>query len=118
MTEPGIIHPELAASIKGHLSLDPIVVTRAGTTVDAEGDPVSGVGTPVLGADYGTLVDVSAQEALLAAERGTRVDKALLTELGIGIYEGDRVTVYGVTYEVVSVDDMRLQRRHLLRKVG
>jgi hypothetical protein len=115
VTEPGIIHPDLAASVREHLRLDPMTVTRTGTSIDAEGDPT--VGTPVVVLEgYGTLVDVSAQEELLAAERGTRVDKALLTELGLDIFEGDRVAVRGATYEVVSVDDKRIERRALVRK--
>lgn len=99
------------------LQFDPITVSRSGeTTVDSEGDPVGGRTLHLQG--RGTLASVSASEQLVAAQRNTTVDKALLLELGMDVIEGDWVTVKGSTYEVVDADDRRLDRRLLMRKVG
>lgn len=115
MTEPGIVHPQLADSVSDFLRIDTITVTRSNTTVDAEGVPVPG-GTVVL-EKYGTFAAVSAQEQLVAQERGTTIDKALNVELGVDLHEGDLVSdANGVAYEVITAEDRRLERRLLLRK--
>lgn len=98
------------------LRFDAISVQRSTeSTVDSEGDPVGGRSTVLEG--RGTLASVKATEQLVAAQRNTTVDKALLVELGMDVVEGDWVTANGSTYEVVSAEDRRLQRRLLMRKV-
>lgn len=113
--EPVILHPRLRGSIRHMLRMDQITVTRSTTTIDAEGDPIGG--NTVIVADRGTLVSVSAQEQLTAQERGSRVDKALLVELGVNVMEGDRVYAKGVLYEAVSAENRRLHRRVLVRNL-
>jgi hypothetical protein len=85
-----------------------------GSGVDAEGNPNA---TPALNlTGRGTLVSVSATEQLVATQRGSRIDKAFLVELGMDLQEGDLVSVLGTSYEVISAEDRRLHRRLLLRK--
>lgn len=98
------------------LRIDAITVQRSTeTTVDSEGDPAGGRSIILQG--RGTLVSVSANEQLVAAQRNTTVDKALHLELGLDVGEGDWITCRGATYEVVAAEDRRLQRRLLLRKL-
>lgn len=86
-----------------------------GTAVDSEGDSTGGRSTILNG--RATLASVSAREQLVATQRNTTVDKALLLEPGLDVIEGDWVTVHGVLYEVVSAEDRRLDRRLLMRRI-
>ena len=82
--------------------------------MDAEGNPGARI-TVLTG--FGTITDASDQEQMLAAQRGTKVDKILATELGLDIEDGDWIDVGVVTYEVVEIDQRRLFQRAVLRKV-
>lgn len=97
------------------LRMDAITIQRPSGTADSEGNPT---GTRTTVAEMrGTLASISATESLTASQRNTVIDKALAVALGTDVMEGDRVTVNGVTYEVVSTDNRRLYRRALMRIV-
>lgn len=99
---------------RGLLRADAITVRRSSTAEDSEGN--LGPRTVVLNG-FGTITGTSDQEQLIAAQRGTRVDKILVTELGLDIQDGDWIDVGGVTYEAVEVDQRRVHQRAILRKV-
>lgn len=96
--------------------MDSITVQRStGTAIDSEGDPTGSRRTVL--EDRGTLTSVSATEQLVAAQRGTTVDKGLNVALGMDLLEGDWVTVSGSSYEVVAAENRRIHRRLLMRKL-
>jgi hypothetical protein len=66
--------------------------------------------------DRGTWQELNAQEQLLAAQRGTKVQAELGLVLGSDVRAGDFVTVMGASWEVVDANDLRSRRRALLRK--
>ena len=109
-----VFDTRLVAEIKPLLSLDSISNYRLPVAVNAEGDPTGGR-TKVFD-DSGTITEATDSEVLVAAQRGTRIDKVLCTRLGLDIQGGDFVVVNGLaTYEVVEVDVRRLFMRSTLR---
>src|ERR1700694_769821 len=112
-----IYDTRLSKQIKPLLDVDTLVVQRLPAATDAEGNP-SGNRTTVASVNKGTITSASEMEQQVAAQRGTQVDKVLVTEIGLDIQGGDFVTVNGgTTFEVIDVVGRRLYQRCALRIV-
>lgn len=100
------------------LSRDAITIARAASTVDADGD-ISGGLSAVL-ATRGTFGSPSYTDRQLAAQRGQSVEAvvALTSSAGNLVKDGDRLTVRGKTYVVVTVADVMHHFRLHLRLVS
>lgn len=96
------------------LADDTLVVQRPGQAVDAEGNPTK-VLTTVL-TTSGTWGSPSYRDIARAQQAGQVIESVVAMETA-DVALGDRVTVRGKDYEVVTVHDTRLHMRVGLRRV-
>jgi hypothetical protein len=85
---------------------------RPNSTVDAEGNALTGLTT--IGAGSGVWGSANAREIQNYANRGERLDAFLSTSYG-AFRPGDIAIVRGHTWTVVSVKDVRIHNRVALR---
>jgi hypothetical protein len=97
------------------LTRDAVVISRPDTTVDAEGIPTPTYATIIDGA--GTWGSPSYSDLARAEQAGQQVDAVLaMPTPTVEVRPGDRVTVRGDAYDVVSVADARTHTRLFLRR--
>lgn len=98
------------------LARDLFTTSRPTVTVDAEGDANNAYTAVLTG--YGTWGSPSPQDLIVAARRETRIDAVLATASGQDIQADDHMTVRGLTYVVVGIDQQRTHMRVQIREVG